>query len=297
MRPLLLLPLVVAIVAIGTQASVASDTFTLANNTGVSFLQNQDTQDGTCWYGGTGAFVIVPGLVNNSSGIGVSGSVTGDMSFSCLGGDDIENWGSLGSYKTPTQGYVCCLSFQADDPAIGSASFDQCGGQGAQFETSQFEYYDTPGTPIEQFMTFEVDGLTCTADWIPGVSASTPPPASTTRSRATRAAVARHTRFVGGLAKVIDGVALVPVQSFGRDAGATVRDRVVLRSKRAVVGTGEATLVVAAKSRRIRVKVAKSVLAKLRVGHELRVSASVSHADGSAGTGDTTARLLLRRLR
>jgi hypothetical protein len=101
--------------------------------------------------------------------------------------------------------------------------------------------------------------------------------------------------FAGGVATVSrSGIASVPVESYGTQQHGSVRERVVLRSKGgAVIGSGEQLLRFGQKTD-IEVKLSRSVAHMVAAGKSPKVQASVTHANGTKGTGQTTTISLTR---
>jgi hypothetical protein len=91
-----------------------------------------------------------------------------------------------------------------------------------------------------------------------------------------------------------NGVALVPVDSYSTQPQGSVRERVTLHTKRGVVvGTGEKTLQFGRKAD-VGVKLTRGVAKLIAHGERIDIEASVQHADGTEGTGETTTMVLTK---
>lgn len=279
----------IAVVMAASPAARAEDAFYFNNDTGMAFTPNdQDGIDGNCWLGATGLFIPGPtGAVNGSirSDVGPFDQCS-SMWGSNLGYDQ-QYIGSYTQQQTGGQVYlwyggIGAFGFSAYDPALGSATV-ACASNGTGWETGN------GFTPIEAYMTSEADGTTCTVDWLPGVDG-----ASAGARAAANTSTASHTRFVDSLAEVWDGRAHPRVQTFGTRR-VSVRDAVVLRTRGGkVIGRGTKTLRVGDEPQTVAVTLSRSARKVLAKGRELTVRASIEHARGAQGTGDTTAQLVVR---
>lgn len=101
--------------------------------------------------------------------------------------------------------------------------------------------------------------------------------------------------FWSGLAPVKGaGVALVPVASYSTQRQGQVRELVVLRTKRGVViGHGEQTVQFGQRAQ-IAVRLTRGVARMIAAGRNIKVEASVTHADGTEGAGETTSVMLTK---
>lgn len=101
--------------------------------------------------------------------------------------------------------------------------------------------------------------------------------------------------FWSGLAPVRGGgVALVPVASYSTPPHGSVRELVVLRTKRGtVIGHGVRTVQFGQRAR-IEVQLTRGVARMIARGKTIKVEASVTHADGTEGTGVTTSIMLAK---
>jgi hypothetical protein len=104
-------------------------------------------------------------------------------------------------------------------------------------------------------------------------------------------------RFWSSLAPVgRSGIAFVPVASYSTRRRGAVRERVVLRSpKGAVIGRGEKTVRFNTRTN-IDVRLTPTVARTIASGKTVNIRASVTHADGTKGTGQTTKALTLTKL-
>jgi hypothetical protein len=284
----LVLLLAMAAVLLAAPRAGAEDNFTVRNETGERFTpNNQDNFEEECWYDATGIFNPATGSA------GVLSSITAEAHlFECNDG-----WGSNLGYGQTLEtfeqnerevyfwwGGVGAFAFSAYDPSIGAGTLS-C--QAAGSEWAEGNYF----TPIERFMTAEVDGRTCTIAWLPGVGGGAA--RLGLASKPSRAA-AGHVRFVGSLASVLGRTAKVPVQVFGLGS-AHHRVTVTLRSASGErLGSGSRILKVGDRSRVIDVALSPAAAREVSTRHEFKVKAAVDIAS-PGGTGDTTTQLLLRR--
>ena len=285
------LVLVVAMAAflIAAPAAQAEDTFYLRNETGERLIPNEpDELEENCWFDATG--VLDPDEPGSAAPLS---SITAEEHvFECVSG-----WGANISYRVPPHwhvehrehtlvggGNVGAIGFFARDPLIGDATL-LCQALGEEWDEGN------GFIPIEEFMTAEVDGLTCTISWLPGVNASTPLDLTSASLRA----YAGHVRLVDSLAPVVGREAKVRVQVFGL-GNARHRVTVTLRDQAGQpIGTGSRFLPVGDRSHMITVALSPATVRELDSRHELRVKAAVDIAS-QGGTGDKTTQLLLRRV-
>jgi len=262
----------------------AEDTFRFNNETGQGFTNGARDTVPECWYGDNGA-------LGPQTEPKLTGEIRADISpWESCG----EWWGANLSYNqefweeyTPGndlwKGGVGAFVFDAEDPTVGPATLS-CRAAGREWvERAEF-----PTQPIENVMSAEVDGTTCTVAWLPG--------AHTASAAAVGTAVdtAKYTHFVDSLAPVVGGKALVAVQTFGRSR-LKVEDAITLSTQGGrVIGRAKARLEVGAKAQRVAVTLDAVTRRVLRRRGFLVVKAAVSHVDGSAGGGDTTTQLVLR---
>jgi hypothetical protein len=279
---------------LGTAAAPAGaeDAFYFQNETGIGFTGSMAPPEGECWFGITGIFIP------SSSPSSGDGSVRSDN-------DPFDNCAEIwdpylgyhqhfdGSYVQEGfpvylfSGGVGAVGFMASDPDLTSAS-TTCNTPGAEWEEANGY------TPIEPYMTTEVDGTTCTVDWVPGMSAAGAKASAAALSAAKKPATT-HLRFVSSLARVVGGEAQVEIQAFGRPR-AEVRVAVRLTTKAGKpLGQGKAWTWVGAKPRIVAVPLRLPTYTTFMPKPlELKVRAVLTHVDGSAGSGDSTKQLLLR---
>lgn len=160
------------------------------------------------------------------------------------------------------------FTFTATDPAL-SPAFVQC-------------YGDVPGftcTVVHQLFAY----LQTTGSASSGLLGSSSSPV--------------EARFWSGLAPVSrGGIALVPVASYSTRQHGTARERVVLRSASGeVIGRGEKAVHFGARAN-IQVQLTPRVARAVARGASIKVRASVTHADKTAGTGQAANSLVLTRL-
>lgn len=267
-----LLAALVLVLALLAPAAQAEDTFYLESDTGVEFWNaNMDSLD-ECWFGPTGSLVY--------GKAGEDGSIRAEDSNPF--NECPDDWGSNMAYSA-NGGSVGAFGFGAFDPAVGSSSLS-CQANGSEWEEGN--YY----TPIESFMTIEADGHSCTIAWLPGARPSG-------LARVPLASMGWHSRLTDSLAPVSSGRAKVSVQLFGKGRRA-VRDRVTLRTRSGrPIGQAEGTSKLGARAHAIAVPLAPFARERLAEKRELIVRASLTHADGTPGSGDTTKWLLLRGAR
>jgi hypothetical protein len=252
----------------------ASDTFRLSTPPTVEMgVASQEPIVSGCWYEPTGVFA-------GEGAVGTS-EITGDADpFKC--NENETEWQAY-VYLARSPKNAGLIDFEPRDPDIGSSSLS-CGPRPAIAEDEGY-------SPIERLMTTEVDGDSCTADFLPGLDRGADALAAV-RSRA----YAGHVRFVDSLAPVSGGRAKVRVEVFGLGR-ASHQVTVGLRSAAgAELGSARKTLRVGDRPRTVVVPLtaaAREAL-KSKPGHEARVHASVDIAS-SGGTGDRTSELLLRR--
>ncbi|HVY96428.1 MAG TPA: hypothetical protein VHA54_05665 [Solirubrobacterales bacterium] len=285
MNRLLLAAALALLALVVVPAAQASDAFYFENETGMVFTPNDmDSLESECWYGATGVFVAGPsgsedGSVRSEAGLGCREFFGANLAFKQRYG------GSWEQSEGPVffwEGGVGAFGFQADDPLVGFSSVD-CAANGPGWEEGN------GFRPIEAFMTAEVDGNTCTVEWLPGIDAG-----DVATGSAAGSAAAGHVRFVDSRAEVRGGKARVRVQVFGR-GGAQRRCTVVLRGKAGeAIGRASRELKVGDKARTIAVPLAPFARQALRVGHDLRAGAVLS-IDSVGGSGDNTSQLVLSR--
>jgi hypothetical protein len=250
----------------------ASDTFRLSTPPTVEMgVASQEPIVSGCWYEPTGVFA-------GEGAVGTS-EITGDADpFKC--NENESEWQAY-VYLAQSPKNAGLIDFEPRDPDIGSSSLS-CRPRPAIAEDEGY-------SPIERLMTTEVDGDSCTADFLPGTQTGKTDFAAT-KSRA----YAGHVRFVDSLAPVAGGRAEVRVDVFGLgNAGREVT--VGLRSAGgAELGSAERRLRVGDQPRTVSVPLSAGAEQTLKSHHELRVHASVDIA-AAGGTGDRTSELLLRR--
>lgn len=283
MRPLLVAAVLALLALLAPAPAAASDAFYFENETGMVFTPNdQDNFEEECWYGATGVFVPGPrgaedGSIRSEAGLGCTEAWGSNLAF---------NQRYYGSWEQESgriyfwEGGIGAFGFSAYDPLIGSST--------VSCEANGYEWEEGNGfTPIERFMASEVDGHTCTVDWLPGVNAG-----DTASSSALNTARAGHVRIVDSLAQVRGGKARVRVQLFG--LGHVRRTvHLVLRSGAGMpIGRASRELRVGDKARVVAVPLDASVRRAARK-RDVRVSASVS-VESPGGTGDRTSQLVLR---
>jgi hypothetical protein len=155
------------------------------------------------------------------------------------------------------------FTFYAEDPAIGPVIV-QC-------------YGNVPG-----FSCGVVGGLYAYISQTGSASATGPAPVLA--------------RFWSGVAPVTrGGIALVPVASYSLRRHGAARERVVLSGPKGVIATGEKTVRFGTRTE-IEVRLPSGIVRALARVESVDVRASVKHADGTVGTGQTTRRLLLTTL-
>ncbi len=278
--------LAAALILAGMAASRAGaeDTFRFNNETGQGFTNGARDSVPECWSDDHGA-------LGPQTEPALTGEIRADVGpFEGCG----EWWGANLSYDQELweeympgndlwKGGVGAFYFAAEDPAFGPATLS-CRATGREWaEKAEF-----PTVPIENEMSSEVDGTTCTVAWLPGASAT----AATASSTSTDSA--KYSHFVDSLAPVVAGKARVQVQTFGRRR-LTVEDAITLRTQSGrIIGQAKARLEVGAKARWIEVPLDPATRRALREKGFLLVRGSVRHIDGSAGGGDTTTQLVLR---
>jgi hypothetical protein len=261
----------------------ASDTFRFDNETEIPFTASaQDEFEEGYWYGATGVFH--PGPTPSESG-----SVIGDA-----GGCEREWWGSNLSFDQTYGGTweqrgvsvyywyggTGAFNFEAEDPFIGDSTVS-CSANGSEWAA------DVGATPIEDFMTSEADGDTCTVEWLPGVSAS-----DLDLSTVSARPRAGHIRMIDSLSRVYDGKAHVRVQVFGL-GHARHDNEVTLRTVAGrLIGGASRELRVGSKPQAIAVPLSRPVRKMVAEGKDVRVHAAVQ-IDSPGGTGDTTTQLVL----
>lgn len=172
--------------------------------------------------------------------------------------------------------------FDAEDRSLEPATLS-CWANGA-------EWVESLGImPIENLMSAEVDGTTCTVEWLPGAG----PESASASSVADTSA--KYSHFVDSLAPVSAGKAQVAVQTFGRRR-LGVEDEITLRTKGGqLIGQATTHLEVGDKPKQVVVPLDQATRRTLAAHGFLVVKASIRHVDGSAGAGDTTSQLVLRK--
>jgi hypothetical protein len=172
--------------------------------------------------------------------------------------------------------------FGAEDPTLEPATLS-CWANGA-------EWVESLGMlPIEKLMSAEVDGTTCKVEWLPGVG-----PGSAAASSVADTS-AKYSHFVDSLASVAAGKAWVAVQTYGR-RHLGVEDEITLRTKGGhLIGQATTHLEVGDKRTHVAVPIDRATRRALAAHGFLVVRAAIRHIDGSAGAGDTTTQLVLRR--
>ena len=279
----------VAAALLAAPAAAGEDTFYLMNETGQRLVPDvQDELEENCWFDPTGVFDEDAG----PSAARVNSITAEEHVFECNAG-----WGSNVGYEVKPHlqkvgknewtleggGRIGAIDFFARDPLIGSGPM-KCGALGE-------EWAEGDGMiPIEEFMTSEADGLTCTISWLPGVNASTPLDLTAASARA----YAGHVRLVDSLAPVRGREAKVGVEVFGL-GDARHRVTVILRDRSGNrIGIASRVLRVGDRSRVVTVPLSSAGLRELSARHEVRVEAAVE-INSRGGTGDTTTQLVLRR--
>ncbi len=283
-RIALLLVTMAILALVASPFAKASDTFRFDNETGMGFTPSgQDEFEAGCWYGATGVFNPSPTPSQN-------GSITGDA-----GGCEHEWWGSLLSFNQTYGGTweekgspfdywyggVGAFNFGAEDPFIGDSSVS-CQSAGSEWAKN------VGATPIEEFMTSEVDGDTCVVAWLPGVNAG-----DLALTAAGAKPSAGHVRMIDSLARVYGGKAHVRVEVFGLGHARHDNDVILRTAAGRLIGRASRDLQVGDKAQTIAVPLPDPLRKTLAGGKELRIHAVV-HIDSPGGTGDTTAQLLLR---
>jgi len=109
------------------------------------------------------------------------------------------------------------------------------------------------------------------------------------------AAPSAEARFWSGTVAVKSGgLALVPVATYSSSSQGSARERVVLHTKRGViVGSGEKTIQFGHRAD-VGVRLTKGVAKMIAHGERIDIEASVEHADGTEGTGETTTVVLTK---
>jgi len=275
---------VLALAGIAASRAGAEDTFRFDNETGQAFTNGARDSVPECWSDDRGA-------LGPQTQPELTGEIRADVGpFEGCG----EWWGANLSYDqefweeyTPGndlwKGGVGAFVFAAEDPVVGPATLS-CRAAGREWaERAEF-----PTVPIENEMSSEVDGTTCTVAWLPGAHAATAAATGTSTDSA------KYSHFVDSLAPVAAGKARVEVQTFGRRR-LGVEDLITLRAAGGrVVGRAKAHLEVGARARWVEVPLDAATRRLLRQDGFLVVRASVRHVDGSAGGGDSTTQLVLR---
>jgi hypothetical protein len=265
----------------------AEDAFYFQNETGIGFSGSMAPPEGECWFGLTGIFVGGPAASSDDGSI----RSDNDPFDGCA-----EVWDPylgynqryVGSYVREGgpvylfTGGIGAVGFMASDPDLGSASVS-CDTPGAEWEEANGY------TPIEPYMTAEADGTTCTVAWVPGMREAGAK-ASTAARKATT-----HLRLVDSHAAVVGPEAQVEIQAFG-SGRAPVLAGVRLTTKAGkTIGRGKGWTRVGARSRVISVPLRLPRYTALNLRPlEMEVQAVLTHADGSAGSGDSTKQLILR---
>jgi hypothetical protein len=276
--PFALLAALVALIAISAAPAQAEDAFYFESSTGMKFLgEDMDGFEGGCWFGPTGNMI--------DGKAAEDGSIRAE--FGPLAECD-EAWGANFSFGFGGSNYGS-VDFAAYDWPFAGSQLD-CLGNGA--ESARLEGQ----IPIERFMSIEVEGDTCTVEWLPGARPTpharevflAPDPGLPGLARGW------HSRLVSSLARVAGDRAKVRVQVFGTGSR-VVGDRITLRSRSGrLLGRGLGTSRTATRPRLISVALtpfARRLLAKKK---EIVVRASLAHADGTPGSGDETKQLTLR---
>jgi hypothetical protein len=277
-----LLAAVIAVVLLSAAFAApagAEDTFRFDNETGEGFTSSGRDTVPECWSGAHGALAAIGEPALNGSIRADVGPFEGcgeEWGASLAYGQTLaESWEDEGRMEYWWTGGTGLFGFFAEDPVVGGATVSCPGGS---------------ESPILNEMSAEVDGTTCTVEWLPGAG-----PSGSARASAVAAPNAKYTRFVSSLAPVVDGMARVAVQAFAR-RDLLVEDEVVLRTLGGhVIGRATTLLRVGAKAKRIAISLAPAARKALAQGGDLVVKASISHVDGSKGSGDTTSQLVLRR--
>ncbi len=165
-------------------------------------------------------------------------------------------------YPSGTSGYI---TFSAIDPAIGP-TFVECWG-------------NVPGVscPVADKLYAYLEQDSSSSSELLGSS-----PGQSGRSSV-------DARFRAGVAFVgRRGVAAVPIASYSTKRRGAVRERVVLRSSMGrVLGSGEETVRLGAKGN-VEVRLTPRTARPIAGGDDVTVRASVTNADGTAGSGQTT---------
>jgi hypothetical protein len=257
----------------------AEDVFRFDNETGEGFTSSARDVVPECWSGVSGVLAPIAEPTQN-------GSIRADVGpFDGCGewwGADLaygqtlqETWEEHGETERYWTGGVGVFGFTAEDPVVGGSSLSCAGGN---------------ESPILNVMSAEVDGDTCTVEWLPGAG-----PSDGARASAVAPPSAKYTRFVSSLAPVAGGKARIAVQAFARH-DLRVEDGIVLRTLGGhQIGRATTHLRVGAKAKRVPVTLAPAARRALAKRGELVVKASIRHVDGSQGGGDSTSQLVLRR--
>jgi hypothetical protein len=276
---ILTLLLALALGILGVSGAQAEDAFYLESSTGMKFGgEYMDSIEPGCWFGPTGN--MIPGNAAED------GSIRSDISpfDQCS-----DAWGGAFGFGLNGQNYFG-FEFGAYDWGLASATLD-CEGRGV--ESAEIEGVN----PIERLMSAEVDGLTCTIEWLPGARPSPlRRPLSGDRGYAQEPLAAKgwHSRIVSSLATVRGGKAKVRSQIFGRPRR-EIRDRLTLRMPSGrLIGRGVGSGETGSRAHRITVPLAPFARQLLAEKKDLLVRASLTHADGTPGSGDETSQLVLR---
>ena len=183
------------------------------------------------------------------------------------------------------KGGVGAFYFAAEDPAFGPATLS-CRATGREWaEKAEF-----PTVPIENEMSSEVDGTTCTVAWLPGASAT----AATASSTSTASPwPSTHTSLTASLPwwRVRRASRSRP------SAGAVSRSRTPSPCARRADASSDRRRPVSKSAQRrggSRCALDPATRRALREKGFLLVRGSVRHIDGSAGGGYTTTQLVLR---
>jgi hypothetical protein len=263
----------------GVPAARAEDTFRFKSEAGPGFTA-LPTSLPECWSDPSGVFA--------RNGSGERGSVDADISP--FGGCE-EGWGSIifwgqklemvwgtSPHEEWLGGYVG-FRFEARDPVVGTATLS-C-------PSEWYERFTEFGIAKLETMVSEVDGTTCTVEWLPGDA-----PESATGSTVGRPSPT-YSRFVDSLASISTDDAGVMVQVFGREQH-RVEDAITLRtSSGRLIGRTTASLRADAKEKRVDVPLDPATRRALTRHGFLVVRASIHPVDGSPGDGDSTSQLVL----
>lgn len=274
-------------------ASASSLTLDLVNNTGLRFTAVTYLGGPTPEYcsGSTSGVFRETVPFGHMSWIGQGSS--GTLSLNCSGpGIAVSEFGYLPNFLPDFSLSGGSLGFTMAGGYIpGFGSYVQCfAGNPSTAEAWGL-------TPMSDYVLVSVDGSACTVDYLPGVTSIGSQQAASVTRAAARMRNHLHTRLISNVAHVEDGKVRLPLQIQGRESAVSkiekVRERIKLTTADGrVVASGTRTVPVGEPTT-VTLRLRKAFVAAPSEANSLAVTARITRADLTGGTGHDVESLTL----